>query len=183
MISIQFPEYLIGNRPLEQEVPYLPKLYQQQHNSDQRPDGSWTQVMAFLQKTVEDQKIHTISSNLNKLLRVSVKRENVNQRIEIYLPRSQENSDEYLPIVYEAANESPGTSPADDYDNAPEVVEHQGEENEDDDEVNKIDPSQPDEDEQVVEYEINDKGEVQLQKDKRAGRYYRRYPWKRRNNR
>lgn len=35
----------------------------------------------------------------------------------------------------------------------------------------------------VVEYEINEQGEMKLSKDKRSGRYYRRYPFKRRNNR
>lgn len=38
-------------------------------------------------------------------------------------------------------------------------------------------------DEDVIEYELNENGEVQLTKDKRSGRYYRRYPFKRRNNR
>lgn len=37
--------------------------------------------------------------------------------------------------------------------------------------------------EAVVEYDINENGEVTLNKNKRSGRYYRRYPFKRRNNR
>lgn len=37
--------------------------------------------------------------------------------------------------------------------------------------------------EDIIEYEINENGDVELSKDKRSGRYYRRYPFKRRNNR
>lgn len=47
-------------------------------------------------------------------------------------------------------------------------------------ENNKIE-SQPEEDEDIVEYELDEDGEILLNKNKRSGRYYRRYPFKRRN--
>lgn len=99
-----------------------------------------------------------------------------------------------MPIVYEdnaTPAESADKSPIDDYELTPGIV-GQAEEDEDEDEDGNHDEEEvnqsnqlegPRGDERVVEYEINDRGEVQLQKDKRSGRYYRRYPWKRRNNR
>lgn len=47
-------------------------------------------------------------------------------------------------------------------------------------ENNKIE-SEPEEDEDIVEYELDEDGEILLNKNKRSGRYYRRYPFKRRN--
>lgn len=38
-------------------------------------------------------------------------------------------------------------------------------------------------DEDLFQYELDENGEVQLTKSKRSGRYYRRYPFKRRNDR
>lgn len=47
-------------------------------------------------------------------------------------------------------------------------------------ENNKIE-SEPEEDEDIVEYELDEDGEILSNKNKRSGRYYRRYPFKRRN--
>lgn len=52
--------------------------------------------------------------------------------------------------------------------------------NQQDMESNNIE-SDPGEDEDTFEYAINENGEILLNKNKRAGRYYRRYPFKRRN--
>lgn len=101
----------------------------------------------------------------------------------------QQNIDGDLPIVYNV-NGVGGMEPWEDDDEL--VGRRQGEAEEDDDDLQSH-PDQTEEDTNevsndqdpvdVVEYEINEQGEVELKKDKRSGRYYRRYPFKRRNNR
>lgn len=43
-------------------------------------------------------------------------------------------------------------------------------------------PNESDPADVEIEYEVDENGEVKLRQDKRSGRYYRRYPFKRRNN-
>lgn len=99
----------------------------------------------------------------------------------------QENSDEDLPIVYEEEDVVEegrrGEGEGEDEEHLDENVDNSERRPGQDLQGNGVGLNNDNVDGEIIEYEINEDGEVQLNKDKRSGRYYRRYPFKRRNNR
>lgn len=114
---------------------------------------------------------------------------NCSPRIFTVFELIQDNSDDNLPIVYDDTIDGEEGEEVGTYLDQQDVNEFEPEHNQqllrqDEPDLNADEENMNEDDKDtLVEYDIDESGQMKFSKDKRSGRYNRRYPYKRRNNR